>query len=366
MTTAPVHLSTRTSMRAAVHRRFGGPEVVVVEDVREPTPGPDDVLIRVHASTVSAADHRARTKDVPRGLAFPSALALGVLRPRHRVLGMDVAGVVEAVGARVTRFAPGDEVIAMLGGRFGGHAEYAVVAQDGAVTLKPRNMSFDEAVTLVFGGITARGYLNQVPLGPGVRVLVNGASGAVGTAMVQLARNAGAHVTGVCSGRNRDLVTSLGADRVIDRTTEDFTAEGVTYDVIVDCVGNAPFERVEGLIRPGGALLLVIADLPAVLRAGRRSRTSGKLVTASVGRYRAEDLAFLVELAEAGRFRAVCERTYDLADVTAAHAFVDQGRKRGNVVLRIAPRPADLSRVDSTTCGGSRRVCHHMLRRASA
>lgn len=328
-------------MRAAVHRRFGGPEVVMVGEVCRPRPGPDDVLIRVHASTVSAADHRARTKDVPRGLALPSALALGVLRPRHRVLGMDVAGVVEAVGARVTRFAPGDEVIAMLGARFGGHAEYAVVRQDGAVTAKPRTMSFEEAVTLVFGGITARGYLNQVPLGPGVRVLVNGASGAVGTAVVQLAHHAGAHVTGVCSGRNRELVTSLGADRVIDRTTEDFTAVdltavGVTYDVIVDCVGNAPFERVERLIRPGGALLLVIADLPAVLRAGRRSRTSGKLVTASVGRYRAEDLAFLVELAEAGRFRAVCERTFDLADVAAAHAFVDQGRKRGNVVLRIA------------------------------
>jgi NADPH:quinone reductase-like Zn-dependent oxidoreductase len=334
--TATDRTTSATSMRAAVHRRFGGPEVVSVGEAPKPRPGPDDVLIRVRASTVSAADHRARTKDVPRGLALPSALALGVLRPRHRVLGMDVAGVVEAVGARVSRFAPGDEVIAMLGGRFGGHAEYALVPQDGAVTQKPRNMSFEEAVTLVFGGITARGYLNQVSLGPGVRVLVNGASGAVGTAVVQLARDAGAHVTGVCSGRNRDLVTSLGADRVIDRTTEDFIAEGATYDVIVDCVGNAPFERVEGLIRPGGALLLVIADLPAALRAGRRSRASGKLVTASVGAYRAEDLAFLVDVAEAGRFRAVCERTYELADVAAAHAFVDQGRKRGNVVLRIA------------------------------
>ena len=346
MSAAPGRLTTGTSMRAAVHRRFGGPGVVTVGEVRRPRPGPDEILIRVHASTLSAADHRARTKDVPRGLALPSALALGVLRPRHRVLGMDVAGVVEAVGARVTRFAPGDEVIAMLGARFGGHAEYAVIRQDGAVTAKPRTMSFEEAVTLVFGGITARGYLNQVPLGPGVRVLVNGASGAVGTAVVQLAHHAGAHVTGVCSGRNRELVTSLGADHVIDRTTEDFTAvdltaadltaEGVTYDVIVDCVGNAPFERVERLIRPGGALLLVIADLAAALRAGRRSRTSGKLVTASVGPYRAEDLAFLVELAEAGRFRAVCDRTFDLADVAAAHAFVDQGRKRGNVVLRIA------------------------------
>lgn len=336
-----------TSMKAAVHRRFGGPDVVTVEELPKPTPGPDGVLIRVHASTVSAADHRARTRDVPRGLALPSALALGVLRPRHRVLGMDVAGVVEAVGSRVTRFAPGDEVIAMLGARFGGHAEYALVPQDGAVTTKPRGMTFAEAVTLVFGGITARGYLNQVSLGPGLRVLVNGASGAVGTAVVQLAHEAGAHVTGVCSGRNRDLVTSLGADRVIDRTTEDFTAEAVTYDVIVDCVGNAPFERVEGLIRPGGALLLVVADLPAILRAGRRSRTSGKLVTASVGRYRAEDLVFLVDLAEAGRFRAVRERTFDLADVAEAHAFVDTGRKRGAVVLRLVAQGSEPGQPDA-------------------
>ncbi|HSP53401.1 MAG TPA: alcohol dehydrogenase catalytic domain-containing protein, partial [Cryobacterium sp.] len=165
-------------MRAAVYRRFGPPEVVHVEDVPKPLPGPGEVLVKVYASTVSAADYRSRSRTVPKGLALPVALALGVFRPRKRVLGMDVAGVVEAVGADVTSFGPGDEVIAMLGSRFGGHAEYVCVPQDGAITAKPRNMTFAEAVTLVFGGTTAHDYLSRAVIKPGSTVLVNGASGA--------------------------------------------------------------------------------------------------------------------------------------------------------------------------------------------
>ena len=322
-------------MRAAVYHRFGGPENVRLEQVPRPPVGRDDVLVRVHASTVSAADHRARSRDVPRGLGLLAAAGIGAFRPKRRVLGMDVAGVVEAVGAGVTRFAPGDEVIAMLGATFGGHAEYARVRQDRAIARKPRNMTFEDAVTLVFGGLTARGFLRQADLTPGAEVLVNGASGAVGTAAVQLAKQAGAHVTGVCSGPGRELVASLGADRVIDYTADDFTAEAATYDVIVDCVGNAPFERVGHLLAPGGALLLVIADLPALLLAPVRSRRTGKHVTGRAGTPTAEDLSFLVELAEAGRYRAVRDRTYELADIAEAHRFVDAGHKRGNVVVRI-------------------------------
>ncbi|MGK5113032.1 NAD(P)-dependent alcohol dehydrogenase [Geodermatophilus sp. CPCC 205506] len=323
-------------MRAAVYSRFGGPENVRVEQLPRPPVRPDDVLVRVCASTVSAADHRARSREVPRGLGLLAAAGIGAFRPKRRVLGMDLAGVVEAVGAGVTRFRPGDEVVAMPGAEFGGHAEFARVRQDGAIALKPRTMTFEDAVTLVFGGLTARGFLDQVDLAPGARVLVNGASGAVGTAAVQLATHAGAHVTGVCSGGNRDLVTSLGADRVIDHTTDDFAAGPARYDVIVDCVGNAPFERVGHLLDPGGALLLVIADLPGILRAPWRSRTTGKRVIATVGKPTAEDLAFLVDLAEAGSYRAVRDRTYDLADIAEAHRYVDTGRKRGNVVVRIA------------------------------
>jgi NADPH:quinone reductase-like Zn-dependent oxidoreductase len=322
-------------MRAAVYHRFGGPDTVHVEQVAQPPVGPDDVLVRVHASTVSVADHRARSREVPRGLGVLAAAGIGLFRPKHPVLGFDAAGVVETVGANVTAFAPGNEVIAMTGGQFGGHAEYARVPQTAAITRKPRNMTFEDAVTLVFGGLTAHGFLKQASLRPGATVLVNGASGAVGTAAVQLAAHAGVKVTGVCSGANRELVTSLGAERVIDYTAEDFTAEPATYDVIVDCVGNSPFERVRHLLKPGGALLLVITDLPGLLLAPLRSRRTGHVVTADVGTPSAEDLAFIVDLAEAGAYRAVRDRTYDLADIAEAHRYVDTGRKRGNVVLRL-------------------------------
>jgi NADPH:quinone reductase-like Zn-dependent oxidoreductase len=264
---------------------------------------------------------------------------------------MDAAGVVEAVGGNVTRFVPGDAVIAMLGAAFGGHAEYARIRADGALAHKPRNMSFDDAVTLVFGGLTARGFLQQADLGPGATVLVNGASGAVGSAAVQLATHAGARVTAVCSAPNGELVTSLGADRVVDYAAEDFTTATTAYDVIVDCVGNAPYERVAHLLEPGGALLLVTADLPAILRAPLRRRRTGHRVTADVGELTAEDLAVLVDLAEAGAFRAVRDRTFDLADVAEAHAFVDTGRKRGSVVLRIAGAPTPSSDDRSSRAG---------------
>ncbi|MPV37662.1 NAD(P)-dependent alcohol dehydrogenase [Georgenia subflava] len=322
-------------MRAAVYRRFGPPHVVQVADVALPPVGPGEVLIEARASTVSSADRRARSRDVPPGLWIPSALTLGVLRPRRPVLGMDVAGVVAAVGSDVTRFAPGDEVVAMLGSRFGGHAEYVVVPESGAVTTKPSTMGFEDAVTLVFGGITARGYLGQVDVHPGTTVLVNGAAGAVGTAVVQLARYAGAHVTAVCSVRNIDMVTALGADRVIDYASADFLAEKAAYDVVVDCVGNASFPRSRHLLAPGGALLLVVSDLRGVLSAGWYTRRSGHPVITTPGPWRVEDLAHLVALAESGDYRPVHDRTFDLSDVAAAHRHVDAG-KRANVILRIS------------------------------
>lgn len=323
------------TMRAAVANRFGGPEVVSIQEVRRPVPKADELLVRVHASTVSIADHRTRSRDLPDGLWFYVPLALGVFRPRKRILGMDVAGVVEAVGEEVEGFAPGDEVVAMLGGDFGGHAEYACVSTDQAIARKPANLTWEESVALVFGGYTALSYLNRTRIVPGSEVLVNGASGAVGTAAVQLAKHRGARVTAVASGPNAELVTSLGADRVIDYRTEDFAGGDATYDVIVECVGNAPFDRVASSLKPGGALLLVITGLRGMLRASKDSR-SGKLVTGRGEPVSHEDLDGLMRLAEAGEFRPVIDRTYELADVVEAHRYVDTGRKRGNVVLRIA------------------------------
>ena len=323
-------------MKAAVYRRFGGPDVVHVEDVAKPSPGPHELLIRVHASTVSIADYRTRSRDLPPGLWFYGPLAFGVLRPRIPVLGMDAAGVVEAVGADVTRFAPGDEVVAMLGAKFGGHAEYVCIPEEGAVTAKPVEMGFEDAASLVFGGHTALAFLDRVTIAPGAEVLVNGASGAVGSAAVQIARYRGATVTAVCSGGNAELVSSLGADRVIDYTHNDFSANGRAYDVIVECVGNAPFERVDGSITAGGAYLPVISDLRGMLRARGNARRSGKTVTSSGMSPSADVLAGVTELADSGALKPVIDSTFDLADVVDAHRRVATHRKRGSVVLRVS------------------------------
>ncbi len=322
-------------MKAAVYRKFGGPEVVKIEEVATPTPKKNEVLVRNHAATVSAADHRLRAKDVPKGLGYVVPLFLGVFAPRHKILGMDMAGTVEAIGVDVTRFKVGDEVVGMTGRKLSGHAEYVTMGADAAIALKPKNMSFEEAVTLPFGGLTALDYLQRLPVRAGHKVLVNGASGAVGTAAVQLAKHFGAHVTGVCSGGNRDLVLSLGADEVIDYTIEDFTKNGKTYDAIVECVGNAPFSRVENSIKSGGALLFVIADLKSMLSAKRYSKRSGKLVTAADWKQTREAMEYLVKLAESGEFRAVIDETYPFEEIVLAHRYVDTGHKVGNVVVTI-------------------------------
>jgi len=331
---------TSTTMRAAMAHRFGGPDVVRVADVPTPTPASGELLVRVHASTVSIADHRLRSREVPRGTMLLAAPTIGFLRPRIPVLGMEASGVVEAVGSAVTRFAPGDEVMLMRGARFGCHAEFVTVPDDGEVVRKPANLSFEEAAAVIFGGHTAMRYLDLVSIGPGSEVLVNGASGAVGTAAVQLAARRGARVTAVTSARNAELVRSLGAERVIDYERDDFAAPGeggreAHYDVIVECVGNAPFGRVAPLIRPGGALLLVIADLRGMLGARRHARRSGILVNHAGGPMGAEGMARLAAAAEAGDIRPVIDRTFALDDIVDAHRYVDTGRKRGSVVLRV-------------------------------
>lgn len=328
---------SNATMRAAHLDRFGPPEVVRVTRVPKPEPGPGELLVRVRASTVSVADERLRRRRLPRGFSLMVAPTVGLFRPRLHVLGMEAAGVVEAVGRGVTRFAVGDEVIVMRGARMGCHAEYVTIGADGEVAAKPANLSFEEAAAVVFGGHTAVRYLDRVAIGPGTEVLVNGASGAVGSAVVQLAAARGARVTAVTSGRNAELVRSLGADRVIDHTREDVAAPGerASYDVIVECVGNAPFTRVSHLLRPGGALLLVVVDLRGLLSAKRQARRSGLVVDHDGGRMGAEGMERLAALAEASVLRPVVDRTYDLDEIVEAHRYVDGGHKRGSVVLRI-------------------------------
>ncbi len=326
---------TAQTMRAAIHRRFGGPEVVTVETVPRPEPAANELLVRVHASTVSIADYRVRSKDLPRGLGIVGPIAFGLFRPRHQTLGMDFAGVVESVGSEVSLFAPGDRVIGVPRRSSGGHAEYLTIAEDAKVTAAPHNMSLEDAVSLVFGGLTMMEFYNAAAPAPGLRVLVNGASGSTGTAAVQLAAAAGAHVTGVSSAANHELVRGLGASEMIDYATTDFAKTGETYDIIVDCVGNAGYRRSGGILTPGGSLLMVISDLGGMMTARRDSRRSGGIVTATPPGGTAADLRRVVELAEAGSFVPVVERVYGLDEITDAHRRVGEWRKRGNLVLRL-------------------------------
>lgn len=320
-------------MKAAVVRRFGGPERVNIETVPRPVAAPDEVLIRVHASTVSIADYRVRSLDLPKGLGFFGPLALGITKPRRPIFGMDVAGVIESVGSSVSRFAVGDRVIAMPGAKFGGHAEYIAMKQDAAIAIAPKGWSHEDAVSILFGGVTVLTFLKIYPLTPGMRVLVNGASGAAGTSAVQIAKHFGAHVTGVTT--NGELVLSLGADRVIDYRTVDFATLGEKWDVIFECVGNAPFSRVEASLVHGGALLQVITDLAGMLSARRDSRRLGGVVSNDNKGATADDMALLSSLASSGALKPVIEKVYELDDIRAAHERVGSKRKVGNLVVRL-------------------------------
>ena len=319
-------------MKAAVYRRYGPPDVIRIEDVPTPDPGPNELLVRVRAASVSAGDARLRSARVPPGFGLVMRLAFGITGPRKPILGWDFAGEVAAVGSLVSGFAPGDRV---FGARMGSHAEYVTVSTN-SVAAMPRNLTFEDATALVFGGMTSLIYLrDKAKIQPGERVLINGASGAVGTAAVQLAKHFGAVVTGVCSASNAELVTSLGAARVIDYAKQDFTQSGETYDIIFDAVGNCTFARCERALSPGGRLLLVVSSLGQTLGAMLRPSRAGRKVLAGVGATRAEDLRFLGSLAESGAFKPVVDRSYPFARIADAHAHVDTGHKRGNVVIAL-------------------------------
>ena len=324
------------SMKAYVVRRYGGPEVVHLEDVPKPVPGNDEVLIRIHATTVTAGDWRVRSLEVPRGLGLLARLALGLRRPRQPILGTELAGVVESVGKDVTRFKPGDAVLAFPGEKMGGHAQYRAMPEDGAVARKPANLSFEEAASLPFGGTTALHFLRKAGVKVGDEVLVIGASGGVGTALVQLAKHLGARVTGVTSTPNLALVASLGADHVIDYTREDFTQGGHTYDVVADTVGATGYARCKPALKDGGRFLAIAGGLPDMLAAAWVPLTSRRKVIAGPAQERPEDVQQLADLAEAGTLRPVIDRRYGFTQMQVAHAYVDTRRKRGSVVVTVA------------------------------
>jgi NADPH:quinone reductase-like Zn-dependent oxidoreductase len=322
-------------MKAVVYEKYGPPEVLQLKEVEKPTPKHNEVLIKTYATTVTSGDWRVRSLTVPAGFGLLMRLVFGVTKPRQPILGTELAGVVESVGKDVRKFKVGDPVFAFSDARMGCYAEYKCMREDGAVALKPANLTYDEAAALSFGGTTALDFFRRAKLKSGERVLVIGASGGVGTAAVQLARHFEADVTGVCSTANADLVRSLGARRVIDYTREDFTQNGETYDVIVDTVGSAPFSLSNASLNEGGRLLLVVAGLPDMLQIPWVSLTSSKKIIAAPAAGRAEDLRVLASLAEAGKYKPVIDRRYRFEQIAEAHRFVDTGRKKGNVTITL-------------------------------
>ena len=322
-------------MKAIVYEQYGPPEVLQLKEVDKPTPQDNEVLIKTHATTVTSGDWRVRSLNVPVGFGLIMRLVFGVSRPKQPILGTELAGIVESVGKEVRKFKVGDPVFAFSDAAMGCHAEYKCMPEDGAVALKPPNLTYDEAAAISFGGTTALDFIKRGKLQSGEKVLVNGASGAVGTAVVQLAKYFGADVTGVCSTANLEMVRSLGASHVIDYTKEDFTRNGETYDVIVDTAGTAPFSRCKASLKERGRLLLVLAGLPDMLQIPWVSMTSRKKVIAGPASARAEDLRFLAGLAEAEEFKPVIDRRYPFEQIAEAHRYVDTGRKKGNVVITL-------------------------------
>lgn len=316
-------------MRAAVYKKYGPPDVVSIQQVPKPVPGARDLLVKLAASSVTSGDARLRAFNLPKPFAIPGRLVIGIFGPRKKVLGMEFAGTVEAVGKAVTRFRPGDRVFGI--DVFGCHAEHKLVREDECVALMPQNLSFEDAAGVPFGGVTALDFFHRAGIQPGQKVLINGASGCVGAYAVQLAKYFGTDVTGVCSAGNAGLVRSLGADRVIDYATTDFSKEHKVYDLVVDTVGNAPFARCAPVLAPTGALLAVLGVAEDMFRRPK----DGRRIIGGTSAERPEDLQLLADLLAAGTIKAVVDRVYQLEEIRDAYAYVDSGRKRGAVVLAI-------------------------------
>lgn len=327
-------------MKAAVYETYGEPAVMSVRDVEKPVPKPNELLIRVHAATVSSADWRARSLILPRGFGPLGRVMFGFSRPRNPTLGSDFAGTIVALGSEVQGFSEGEAVFGSLGFSSGSHAEYVTVPVKAPIARKPDNLSFAEAAAISFGGTTAVDFLiHRGKLQKGEHLLVNGASGCVGSAAVQVAKSVGAEVTAVCSGANADLVRGLGADHVIDYHRSDFASGNTQYDAIMDTVGNAPFARARRALKPNGRLLAVLGSLGEMLSAPWQSLVTDKKVIAGPISERTDDLIMLAKLAEKGAFRPVIDQAFPLSEIVAAHSRVDSGHKRGNVILQIVSEP---------------------------
>lgn len=328
-------------MLAYSYSDYGSPDVIMQVTLPLTAPKPNEVLIRIVATTVSAGDWRARSLTMPKGLGLIGRLVFGLHGPRKPVLGTEFSGIVETVGAAVATYQPGDAVIGFPGAAFGAHAEFITMPSNGKLVPKPDTISFEQAAAIPFGGTTAYDFLvNKARLQAGETVLINGASGSVGSACVQIAKHRGAHVTAVCSAQNAQMVRDLGADRVIDYQADDIVEPNVRYDMVVDTVGSLPWSQAQHAIRVGGKMVLIAGKTSDMILGGLKAAIKGNTMIWGVASESRECLQAVVTLAADGHFEPLIDRKYAFGDMRAAHAHVDTGRKRGNVVVSVAEQGA--------------------------
>lgn len=316
-------------MKAVIWMAYGTPDVLEVHDLEEPTPKNHEVLVKIASSAVTTGDCRMRRFDVPSGFWLPARLAFGLFKPRKKITGMDFSGEVVAVGKGVSLFKKGDRVFGTTGVALGANSEYTCIAENKALIKIPDSISHIDAVSLIFGGITAL-YFLQGKIKQDSKVLINGASGSVGSSAVQVSKNYGAKVTGICSGSNRELVLSIGADKVIDYTNNDFSDNGVVYDVILDTVGNLSYAGCKRSLSKSGKLILINAGLGTII-----SSLVKKNLICGVALESKELLQEILRLYETKRLKPVIDKVYSLEKIVEAHRYVDKGHKKGNVVLTI-------------------------------
>ncbi len=322
-------------MKAIVYHKYGSPDVLELKEVEKPTPKDNEVLIRIYATTVTAGDCEIRRFEMPILFWLPIRIYMGIIKPRIKILGQELAGEIESVGKDVKLFGKGDQVFAAADARFGAYAEYKCLPSTHVMKIKPANMTYDEAGGVPVGGLNALHFLRKGNIQSGQKVLIYGATGSIGTFAVQLAKYFGAEVTGVCSTPNIELVKSLGTDKVIDYTKEDFSKNGETYDVIFDTVGKSSFSRSKRSLKKKGFSLLANPGLSQTVRGLWTSMTTSKKVIIALARYRTEDLVFLKELIEAGKIKSVIDRRYPLEQIAEAHRYVEKGHKKGNVIITL-------------------------------
>lgn len=331
-------------MKAIVFTEYGPPEVLQLKEVKKPVPKNNEIRIKIQATPVSFGDTLVRNFNAvsPRKFHMPflfwlmGKMYFGFRKPKITILGSEFAGEIEAVGKDVKKFRKGDKVFGYRGPRMGAYAEYLCMAENGVVAIKPANMTCEEAAAVPYGAIMALNLLKKVDLRPGQRVLVNGASGGIGPMVVQLAKfHFGASVTGVCSTPRLEYVRALGAEKVIDYTREDFTDSDETYDYIFDILGKSSFSKVKRSLKPGGRCLLVSFKMKQVLQMLWTSMSGGKKVICALSSEKAEDLVFIKELVEAGKIKTVVDKCYPLAQAAEAHRYVEEGHKKGSVVITV-------------------------------